>query len=105
MKSLCLLTFGCHHGFIMPKRSKSKLVDLEVFRDSDFIGMDPRVQSQLSTSLNTLSQRVTAAMKTLAEVPKPADRSSSVDASPVEAPRAAPSPRRQGPGESGGTSA
>jgi len=90
----------------MPKRLKSKLTDPEVFRDSDFIGMDPRVQSQLSTSLNTLSQRVTAAMKTLAEVPKLADKSSTVDASPVEAPSsAAPSPGRQGPGESGGTSA
>jgi len=77
----------------MAKRSKGKLVELEVFRDSDFVGMDPRIQSQLSTSLNTLSQRVTAAMKTLAEVSKPVEQSG-----------AAPSPKAQGPGESGGKS-
>jgi hypothetical protein len=77
----------------MLKRPKGKLVEIEVFRDSDFVGMDPRIQSQLSTSLNTLSQRVTAAMKTLAEVSKP-----------VEQPSTAPSPKVQGPGESGGKS-
>jgi len=89
----------------MAKRSKAKLTNPEVFRDSDFIGMDPRVQSQLSTSLNTLSQRVTAAMKTLAEVPKPADKSNPADTPSAEKPRAITSPKDHGTDGSGGSAA
>jgi hypothetical protein len=107
MKPLCLLTFGKHYGFIMAKRSKGKSTDHEVFRDSDFIGMDPRMQSQLSDSLNTLSERVTSAMKALSEVPRAADKSRSADTSSAEEKpgAAAPVPRGSGPDGSGGTAA
>jgi len=89
----------------MAKRSKGKSADPEVFRDSDFVGVNPSMQSQLSTSLNTLSQRVTAAMKTLSEVPKPVEKSNPGEASPVEKPSAAQSPKAHGPDGSGGTAA
>jgi hypothetical protein len=90
----------------MAKRSKGKSADSEVFRDSDFIGVDPRMQSQLSDSLNTLSQRVTAAMKALSEVPKAADRPGFGDTPPAEEkPSAAPSSQGAGSDGSGGAAA
>lgn len=90
----------------MAKRSKGKSADPEVFRDSDFIGMDPHMQSQLSDSLNTLSKRVTAAMKTLSEVPKAVDRPGSGDMPPAEEkPSAAPSSQGSGSDGSSGSAA